>query len=458
MTPGAPPAFSRAYRGWMLAILALVNALTLADRQGFAATAQAIKLDLGFTDFQMGMLQGLGFGIFYTLLGLPMARLAERGSRTRLVAVSLAIFGATAALCASARNFWSFMLYRVGVGVGDAGFGPPVASLIGDHYPAGKRASAMALIWLGAPLGVVLGSYGILLAEHEGWRSVFVAIGVAGSIVALIAFLTLREPVRGMSDDSGPSNEPVPSTLAAIRFLLSKPSMVHVLIGCGLAAAPMNAIGQFLAQFLSRSFHVAGGDLGLLLSVIGVGSMTAGMLIGGFGMDRAALRDRRWYVWGPAIALLVAAPAFLAGFNQSTVVATAVVLFAGHVGLFVYFTPTLAIAQNMVAANMRASSSFVVSLVIGIVGIALGPTLNGYLSDLFARRAFEPGDFTAQCGVGAPAASSSIAAACEQASATGLRHALMAVTLLMVWAAIHYFLAARDLRRDLDRSFEPVRP
>lgn len=458
--PAGQQEFSRGYRAWLLFILALVNALTLADRQGIAATAQAIKEDLHFTDSEMGMLLGLGFAIFYTLLGLPLARMAERMSRTRIIVGSLAIFGVMAALCAGAQTFWRFMLFRVGVGIGDAGFGPPVASLVGDHYPMERRASAMSLIWLGAPLGVIFGSYGILLAEHEGWRTVFIAIGSAGIVVAMIAAATLREPARGMSDASGPSRGTPPSTWVVLKFLFSKRSMIQVLIGCALAATAMNAIGQYIAQFLLRSFHVAPKDLGFLLSVIAVTSMAAGLLIGGFVIERAARRDQRWYVWGPAITQILAAPAFVLGFSQPTIPSTVAVLMAGHVVIFVYFTPTLAIAQNMVGPNMRASSAFVVSLVIGLVGIGLGPTITGFLSDAFASRAFSAGDYSALCPRGVPAADSArtIADACLNASAAGLRHALMAMSLLTIWAGIHYLLAARSFKRDLETQFQPVRP
>ncbi len=459
-TSSEPRTYSRAYRGWLLAVLILVNALTLADRQGIASTAQMIKEDLHFTDSEMGMLLGLGFAFFYSVLGLPIARLAEYTSRTKLVAASLALFGVMTALCASAYTFSRFMVCRVVVGVGDAGFGPPVASLIGDHYPKEKRASAMSIIWLGAPLGVIFGSYGVWLAQVAGWRAIFIAIGAAGMLVALLAALTLREPARGMADVSGLASGKPPSIWAVFRFLFAKRSMVQVLIGCGIAAIAMNSIGQFIAQFLVRSFHVAPKDLGLLLSVVAVVAMGAGLLLGGMGVDRASRFDQRWYVWIPSITLLLAAPAFVLGFNRPTLASTIAVLMAGHLVLFVYFTPTLAIAQNMVAANMRASSAAIVALVLNLVGSGIGPTLTGFLSDVFAKRAFTAGDYVALCPGGVSAADSTpaIAEACQQASAVGLRHALMAVSLLTVWAAVHYFLAARHFRRDLDTQFEPVRP
>jgi hypothetical protein len=188
--------------------------------------------------------------------------------------------------------------------------------------------------------------------------------------------------------------------------------------------------------------------------------MSSGLLLGGFGVDWAGRFDRRWYVWGPAITLFLAAPAFILAFNQPTIPRTVLALMAAHLVLFVFFTPTLAIAQNMVAANMRASSAFAVATVLGLVGIGLGPTLMGFLSDRFARRAFTLGEYATLCPGGTPPADAArtLADSCLNASATGVRQALMAMSLICIWAAAHYFYAARNLRRDLDTHFQPLRP
>jgi predicted MFS family arabinose efflux permease len=451
-----PVLFSKAYRAWLLTILLLTNALNLADRQGIAVIAQAIKLDLKLTDAQMGVIQGLGFAIFYTLLGLPLARMAERMSRARIIAASLAIFGVMVSLCGSAQSFWRLLLFRVGVGVGDAGFGPPVASLIGDHYPRDRRASAMSIIWLGAPLGVVAGStFAGWMAENVSWRAAFVGIGAPALIVALIAFLTLRDPPRGMSDEIATSSGPPPSMWEVLRFLLSKHSVRHTLIGCALAATAMNAIGQFLGQFFVRVYHMGFADAGRLLGLIAALAMSSGLALGGFGVDWASRFDQRWFVWGPAIGLVLATPLFAIAFAAPVVAVGIGVLIAAHVVLFIYFTPTLAIAQNMVSANMRASSAFVVSVVLGLVGIGLGPTLIGVLSDAFAGRAFAMGDFETSCPGGAAAlsAASALQQACSDASSLGIRHALIAVSMLFAWAGIHYLMAARNLRRDLEMHY-----
>jgi predicted MFS family arabinose efflux permease len=459
-TATTAPLFSRGYRAWLLTVLLLTNAMNLADRQGIAAVAQAVKLDLKFSDAQMGLIQGLGFAIFYSLLGLPIARMAERTSRTKIIAGSLSIFGVMVALCGSATSFWRLLLFRIGVGVGDAGFIPPSASLIADHYPTDKRASVMSIIWLGAPIGVMAGStFAGWMAEHYSWRAAFVGIGIPAFLVAILAFFTLREPPRGTFDDVKTSSGPPPPMGAVVKFLFAKPSFIHTLIGCGIAATSMNAIGQFLGQFLLRTYHLGFAEAGRLLSLVAGAAMASGLLLGGFGVDWAGRFDKRWYVWLPAIGLVLAAPGFLLGFNQASLFATIAVLIVAHVALFVYYTPTLAIAQNMVGPSMRASSTFLVSLVLGLVGIGLGPTLAGVLSDVFATRAFTAGDYGVSCPGGAPLASEAarLGDACSVASAAGLKHSMMAVSLLFVWAGFHYVLASRTLRRDLDSHWKEQR-
>ena len=461
VTPAAgdKPAFSKGYRSWLLFVLLLVNVLNLADRQGIAATAPAFKAELHLTDGQLGVVQGLGFAIFYALFSLPLALMADRINRARIISACIGVFAVFAAACGLAQTFWQMMLFRVGIGSGDAGFGPPVSSLLGDHYPPSQRTSATTMIWLGAPIGAVTGAVlGGWFAQNLGWRSWFFALSVPALVMAAIAFFTLREPTRGMSDPQGLVVGRPPSLLTVLKFLLSKRSFVHILIGAALAATAMNGIGQFLARFLVSNRHVGFAEAGQILGTISGVSMATGLALGGFGMDWLGESDRRWYVWGPAIGLVLTTPLFIFGFMQSQLLAMIWILIAAHVTMFVYYTPTLGMAQNMVGASMRGSSAFVVSLVLGLVGVGLGPTIVGFLSDFFAQQAFTLGAYKAMCPGGAAVhgAGPILVDACKVASATGVRHAVMSVALLCVWAALHFVLAARHVRKDLDTHYEPV--
>jgi predicted MFS family arabinose efflux permease len=453
------PEFTRAYRTWMLFMLMLMNALNLADRQGLAAIAPALKRDLRLSDTELGVVQGLGFAIFYTLMGLPIARLAERNSRARIIAVSIAIFAGFGALASQARTFLLLLLCRIGVGIGDAGaIGPPVSSLLGDHYPAGKRASAVTIVWLGAPIGALAGaSIGGWTAQNADWRWWFVGLAVPGFAAAALAIFTLREPRRGAFDAAGFTGS-IPSVGSMMRFLLGKPSMRHVLLGAAFSAIALNGMGQFFARYFVAVFHLGTAQAGRLLGLLVVVAMSSGLIIGGFGVDWAIRRDRRWYVWGPCIALALAMPLFETGLLQPTLARAVAVLLPAHVALFVFYTPTLAIAQNMVGASMRASSAFTVAIVFGLVGTGLGPTIVGLISDLAAHRSFGAGNFAGQCpGGAAPSGSDAVlASACATASAQGIRFAMAAVVFLLLWGSLHYFLAARTLCADLDARYRPA--
>jgi len=447
--------FSRGYRAWLLFVLMLVNLLNLADRQGLAAVVPALKVDLRLTDTQLGLILGLGFAIFYTLLGLPIARLAEHHNRARIVALSSAVFSAFVCLCSTSRSFAQILLYRVGVGAGDAGFGPPVASLLGDHYPERRRAAAMTIIWLGAPLGALSGSViGGRMAQHGDWRLWFVALSVPALVVSLLAFFTLREPSRGLQDAVAPKGPP-PSMRQVVRFILAKRSMVHVLIGAGLASIALNGIGQFWGRYYTSVFHLSLADSGRLIGTIAVVAMASGIALGGFGVSALSGHDRRWYVWAPAIALTLSTPLLLLGVTRVSIHEAIWLILFGHIALFVYYTPTLALAQNMVDASMRASASFLINVVFGLVGVGLGPTLIGVLSDAMAHRAFGFGSFEALCpgGKAVPGADALIANACAAASATGILRAIGVFSLFFLWAAVHFLLAGRRLERDLDQAY-----
>jgi predicted MFS family arabinose efflux permease len=457
---GAPTAaaggseFSVPYRAWLLFVLFLATALNLADRQGFAAVLPAIRTDLHLTDTDLGLLQGLGFAIVYTLMGLPLARLAEHRRRTRILAAATALFGMASALTSACRGFWSFLLCRVGVGIGDAGYAPTVASLIGDHFPTTRRASAMTLIWYGGPFGAFLGAaLGGWIAHRGSWQKWFLGLGVVGVLVAILVMLTLREPRRGLADGIVTTGaERPPSIATTFRFLIGKRSMCHVLIGAALASMTMNGLGQFWGRFFVAVHHADLAETGRVIGAMGAVAMVAGLSLGGFGVDLAGRLDRRWYVWGPGAALLLSTPLLLLGVTRGTIAASVPILVIGLTLMFAYFTPTLAIAQNIVSANMRASSAFAVAAVVSIVGAGLGPALTGLISDGLAQHAFALGDYKAMCvsAVASDAAQLSVKSACSIASASGIRGSILVMSLFCGLGGIFYLAAARHFRRDIE--------
>ncbi len=243
--------------------------------------------------------------------------------------------------------------------------------------------------------------------------------------------------------------------METLRFMLAKRSMLHVLIGCALAAMGMNGLGQFLVRFMVAGYGIGIAEAGRTLGTLAVLAMGSGIALGGFGVSWASKYDRRWAVWGPALGLIISAPLFAVSAFQPSLLRALPLLAAAHIAMFVYWSPTLALAQNMVGSNMRASASFVVAFVLGMVGIGFGPTIVGILSDIYANHAFV-GSFATACPGGtAPAnALPALAAQCAEASRAGIVYSIATMSLAFAWAAFHYLLAARTLRQDLDTHFE----
>jgi predicted MFS family arabinose efflux permease len=451
MTTGTNPLLSTRYRTWLVAVLLVLGAFNFADRAILAVLAQPIKEDLLLTDTDLGMLQGLGFAILYAVLGLPLGWMAERVNRRTMIAVCVAAWSFMTAACGLATNFLTLLLGRIGVGIGEAGFQPVVSSLVGDHFRPDRRASVMAIILLGSPLGFLLGqAVGGYVAATWNWRVAFMVLGIPGLVAALVAWLTLREPPRGLAEGAI-SSEPPPSIGKVFATLWAKPSFRHLLAGFTLSGFAMNAVAQFVLPFYLRSFGLPLAKAGAIFGAVAFTSNGLGMLLGGFGFDRLSRHDQRWPLWGPAIMFLVATPLYFGAFAATDVTVSLVCVWFANLALATYLAPSAATMQNLIGPRMRATTSAIVALVAGLLGAGLGPTLLGIASDLYASASFSAGDFISSCPGGrAPAgADAALDAGCRSASSEGLRLALISALAFFVWASVHYVAAARTLRRDL---------
>lgn len=438
------------YRAWLIFVLLVLGALNFADRAILAVLAQPIKEDLLLTDADLGMLQGLGFAILYSVLGLPLGWLAERVNRKAMIAACVTIWSLMTAACGLASNFMALLLGRVGVGIGEAGFQPVVSSLVGDHFPANRRGSVMSIILLGSPVGFLLGqAVGGWVAATWNWRVAFLALGIPGLVAALVALLTLREPPRGLVDGAT-STEPPPSIKAVFITLWGKPAFRHLLAGFTICGFAMNAVAQFVLPFYLRSFGLPLAKAGAIFGAVAFTSNGLGMLLGGFGFDRLSRHDARWPLWGPAVMFVVAAPLYLGAFSSTSVNASLVYVWFANFALATYLAPSSATFQNLIGPRMRATTAAIVAMVAGLLGAGLGPTLLGVASDIYAAAMFSAGDFLSSCpgGRAVPGADAAMQAACQSASAGGLRMALISALGFFLWAAVHYAVAARTLRRD----------
>ncbi|WP_404712336.1 spinster family MFS transporter [Sphingomonas sp. MMS24-J13] len=442
-------------RGWFLAVMLAVNLFAYADRMVVGAVAQAMKVDLGLSDKQIALLNGFAFALFYSMLGLPIARAAERASRTRIIAVAVFVWSIFATLSGLAGSFVQLLLFRVGVGVGEAGFNPPVASLVSDLYRAGQRARAIAIIGLGGAIGPAMGAIGGgYIAQNGSWREAFIVIGLPGLLLAPIVWFTLREPPRGWADNAAHDATAHPGILETFGTLLRKPAFIAIMIAGAVGSFATNVVQQFTSPFLVRTFGLGLGHAGLLLGGISAGAVTIGLLGGGAIADARAKKDRRWLMWVPAIGVGLSGPLYLAALSAGELEFAVAGLFLAAVGAFTYYGTTIAAVQDMAPPRMRASASFLFGFAMILLGSGLGPVVTGALSDHFADVAFG-GDFGATCPGGKAIAGSTaaIAAACRSASAIGLTRALMWSQLAIPVGVIAYLIAARTFRQD---SYAPT--
>jgi predicted MFS family arabinose efflux permease len=394
----------------------------------------------------------------YSVFGIPIARLAERWNRVNIITICLTIWSGMTALCGTAHSFMQLFVYRIGVGIGEAGCTPPAHSLITDYYPPGRRATAIAVYSFGIPLGTLLGATaGGWIAQNLDWRTAFLIVGLPGLILAVIAKLTLREPPRGYSEPGGPVaahlQSPPPTLLETTRFIFSRSSLRHLTAAFTLTAFGSYALNAFTPPYFIRVFGLNFTQVGLITGVVGGVAVGVGTLAGGALADWAAQRDRRWYAWVPAIGVLAAAPLYAWGYTRDSWLASAAFLLIPGVFFYVHLGPTYAALHDMIEPRMRATAVAIVLLILGILGLGGGPLFAGMVIDHYSVQMFAAqglGDFVALCP-GGVAADPIHADACRSTLAGATRYSLLASIAILLWASLHYFLAARALRADMQR-------
>ncbi len=418
--------FSKGYQRWLLFVLMLVCTINYADRSVVASVAEPLRREFGLSDLQLGLLQGLSFALLYSILGIPFARLAERRNRVRIIAVATFVWSFMTALCGAAANYAQLLLVRVGVGVGEAGFMAPASSILGDHFTRERRAFATSMMMLGVPVGALIGaSTGGIIAQSLGWRWAFVIMGVPGIFIALLVWLTLREPPRGHVEGIRDLDVPALSTVA--RQCLSNPVFRHVLIGGVLGGFGLHGLGQFLGVYFTRVFELPFSTSGMLYGFVAFANVGGGLLIGGFFADRMGRRHLKWNSLIPAIGMVVSVPLYLFAFNSDRLPIAFALLAVAGASLVVHYGPGMATIQNLATPRTRASTIALYQLIVGAVSLGLGTPLIGLLSDIFA------GQLAQDLGARAPA--------------VGLRYALMTSPGVSVGGAVHYLLAARHQAR-----------
>lgn len=368
---------------WTLGILTSIYLVNFIDRQVLSILLPQVKAEFNLSDTFLGLLVGPTFAFFYATMGLPLALLADRVNRRRLIAASLALFSAMTIACGLVVQFWQLVLARILTGVGEAGTGPASQTIITDLYPPERRGRAQAVYATGANLGVLVAfAVGGVIAQTWGWRATFIAAGIPGLVLTLLLLATVRDPQRGASD-AVDSKYDAPSFGEVMSQLWRSRAFRYTALGACTTCFTSYALGSFFPLFLSRSHDLSTSQIGIVMAIImGVCGGLATYAAGYFA-DRLGRHDPRWYSYVPAIAALAPLPlaplCFLAN-DTSIALAAAIVplsLTAAFIG------PTITIVQRLVPVRSRATAVATLILVDNIVGLGLGPQFVGLASDLW---------------------------------------------------------------------------
>jgi MFS family permease len=369
------------YRYYVLAILVVVYTLNFLDRQVLGILVKPIKAELGLSDAQVGLMGGLAFASLYATLGLPIAYVADRGSRRRIMAWSLALWSAFTAVCGVTHNFIQIFLARIGVGIGEAGGVAPAYSMISDYFPKSQRARALSVYSLGIPIGSALGILaGGLIAAKINWRAAFVIVGSIGIVVAPIVRYTVRDPKRGGWEVTAPA--PAPVRFAEVFRIVSKKSSFWLLaFGAGCSSVCGYGVAFWLPSFFMRSLHLDLVETSCYYAAITLVGGGLGILGGGLIADRLGKANRSAYPIIPAIAFMIALPCFFAAVHLGSPLA-AFPLFLIPTGLnLMWLGPIITAVQHLVPGHMRTTASAMFLLINNLLGIAIGYYYFGAVSD-----------------------------------------------------------------------------
>lgn len=413
-----PP--SAGYRRAVALTLMLVYALNQLDRQIINILLQPIKQDLALNDAQAGLLAGLAFALFYSTLGIPLARWADRGNRVSIISLSVLVWSGMTALCGMTTNFVQLLLARIGVGVGEAGCAPASHSLLADYYAPSERSRGLALFTLGTPLGASLGVLiGGIVNQYYGWRAAFLVVGLPGLLMSLVAWRLVTEP-RGLGLGSVGAPPQVPFKVVMAKLLGTR-SFVHICLAVTIFCLSAYSIAVWGASFQMRTYGVDTAVLGPAMALMGFVAGLLGIGLGGWLGDKLGARDPRWLVWIPAIALLIGIPFSLMSLFAPTWQLSLAGFIVPLAALYIYAGPVFGLIQTLMPPNMRAMAVSLFLLVTNLIGMGAGPVFTGIVSDL----------------------------AGGSGSAAGLRFALAVSLVFNLWGAMHFWLASRSLRHDL---------
>jgi MFS family permease len=377
----------QAANAWrILFLLFLANLFNFFDRTIPAIIIEPIRMEWGLSDFQLGLI-GTAFTIVYAIAGVPLGRMADTGARRKIMGWGLAVWSGLTAVNGLAWNFWSFLLIRMGVGIGEASYAPAANSLIGDLFPAHKRARAMGIFMLGLPLGLLLAFFtiGAMVTAFDSWRAPFFIAAVPGVILALFMFF-IKEPRRGAAEAVQSLATPVAKPLR--KVLAIRTFWWLVLAGLAFNFATY-ACNSFMVPMLQRYFLLPLEQAAMATGVIVGLTGLLGLTLGGWLADKIHQRWQTGRLLFAALSMLVAALATGYALHAGRIeVALFVTLFSiGWLFAYNFYTCVYTAIQDVIEPRLRATAMALFFAGLYLLGGGLGPVAVGLLSDHYAQAA-----------------------------------------------------------------------
>jgi MFS family permease len=381
------------YKRYLLILLMVILAFNYVDRVAVGLLMQSIKTDLQLTDSQLGLLSGIAFALFYAVMGVPIARWADRGNRVAIISLTAGLWSAAVILCGTVTSFVQLLIVRVGVAVGEAGAVPPAHSLIADVFTRSERPRAVSRYMLGVPLAVIIGYFAAgWLNEFYGWRITFVVVGMPGLFLAMLAWLTLRDPrllavptarTLRRAPISSSYVEAQASMKEVIATLWRSTTFRHLLFCFSVWSFFGDGLQQWTPAFFVRSHHLATGELGTWFAAMIGCSGLLGIYLGGEWATRYASGNERLQLVACAIAFLFYAVLYTCAFLSPNIYLSFAAMGLANLGGNMAQGPILATIQTLVPQRMRAMSISILYFFAHLIGMGFGPLAVGMLSDEF---------------------------------------------------------------------------
>jgi MFS family permease len=458
---------SASYGRYALGLLVAIYTVNFLDRQIITTIGESIKNDLHLTDTQMGALGGIFFAAVYTILGIPIARVADKRNRPWVMTISLALWSGFTVLSGFAKNYAVLAFARAGVGIGEAGCSPTAHSLLADYFPQEKRATALAIYSMGISIGTLLGmAIGGIVAEHYGWRAAFLVAGAPGLLFAVVAILTLREPRSALSRDAQNAANAASHIPLALVFtaLEQRPTFWLFAMGGALTAFVSYAHGQFFTPLFLRNHapeltvlagqfgmapapgHAPLGFLSLALGLsAGIGG-AFGSWLGGLLADKLGARDVRNYAMFPALVPFLTVPVLWYAVGTDNMALALLLLLIPNIAVGAWWGPVYGGVQTLAPPAMRAMSAAVLLFVINMIGLGGGPTAFGMVTDLMTNRDLAGTGLDVEA---CKAAAGAAKATCAAASAHGIKLTVYLSTAVLPLAMLCFFASRWTIARDV---------